>query len=184
MTRKTDKELSFEDRILWSKVARTAKPLPGKAVEDKVGLEEQGALDRGMADFMASGETAPGVPATPVKPPAGPRRIDAPVRAKLAKGRIEIDGKIDLHGLTQGEAYGLLLSFLHRAHSSGRRNLLVVTGKGSSMGSEGVLRRVVPAWLATPAFRGLVHSHSDAARRHGGTGALYIRLRRSGGGLG
>ena len=58
--------------------------------------------------------------------------------------------------------------------------VLVVTGKGSSSKGDGVLRRVVPEWLATPAFRSVVSSHDGAARHHGGGGALYIRLRRQG----
>jgi DNA-nicking Smr family endonuclease len=41
-----------------------------------------------------------------------------------------------------------------------------------------VLRRAVPAWLATGPFRALVSGHSAAARNHGGDGALYVRLRR------
>ena len=104
--------------------------------------------------------------------------FDQPTRDKLAKGRLPIDGRVDLHGMTQGEAHALLLSFLQRAHAGGLRYVLVITGKGSSFGSEGVLRRAVPAWLATPPFRALVWSHDSAARQHGGAGALYVRLRR------
>ena len=108
----------------------------------------------------------------------GPHPFDQPTRDKLSKGRLPIDGRVDLHGMTQGEAHGLLLSFLHRAHAGGLRYVLVITGKGSSFGSDGVLHRAVPAWLSTPPFRPLVGSHDDAARHHGGAGALYIRLRR------
>ena len=86
--------------------------------------------------------------------------------------------------MTQGEAHNLLLSFLHRAYAEGLRYVLVITGKGSSFGSDGVLRRAVPDWLATPSFRMLVSSHDSAARHHGGSGALYIRLRRRSGGGG
>ena len=73
--------------------------------------------------------------------------------------------------MTQGEAHGLLLSFLQRAHAGGLRYVLVITGKGASFGSEGVLKRAVPAWLSTPPFRALVSSHDSAARQHGGAGA-------------
>jgi DNA-nicking Smr family endonuclease len=110
--------------------------------------------------------------------------LDLATRKKLSKGRIPIEGVVDLHGLRQSEAHLLLLSFLHRAHADGRRHVLVVTGKGSSLGSEGVLRRAVPAWLATPPFRALVSAHESAARNHGGAGALYVRLRRQGDGTG
>ena len=71
------------------------------------------------------------------------------------------------------------MSFLSRAHSSGIRYVLVITGKGTSSGGDGVLRRAVPGWLATAPFRALVGSHDHAARNHGGAGALYVRLRRN-----
>jgi len=175
--------LSHEDRILWGRVARSVAPLPGKSVEELAREEEDFAalLDppRPAARLQ---KVEPQEPSATKQPkPAARHGIDLPTRTKLAKGRLPIEGKVDLHGLTQSEAHSLLLSFLHRAYADGRRHVLVVTGKGSSLGSEGVLRRAVPAWLATPPFRALVGGHEEAARRHGGSGALYIRLRRMGG---
>lgn len=180
-----DKELSKEDRVLWGKVARSVTPLPGRPADRTMPEAE---------DFAALLDPAPAPPPRPAaergeppptrqKPggPARPPAIDAPTRQKLARGRLPIEGKVDLHGLTQSEAHTLLLSFLHRAYAGGRRHVLVVTGKGSSLGSDGILRRAVPAWLATPPFRALVSGHELAARRHGGAGAIYVRLRRGGG---
>lgn len=170
------KQLSPEDRILWGRVARSAVPLPGRSFEEMI--EEVAPLDT-VPERPARPAISPPTPAPPPRrTQAHQGRIDSKTRVRLAKGRLPIEGKIDLHGLTQVDAHGLLLSFLHRAYGDGRRFVLVVTGKGSSHGSEGVLRRAVPAWLATPPFRALVHSHEDAARQHGGSGAIYIRLRR------
>lgn len=171
--------LTREDQILWSKVARSVAPMKGKTVP--VEPEEEGDA---FADMVASPELPPVIADAKHQaeilrrqtPQAG--SIDRPTRKKLATGRLSIDAKIDLHGMTQGEAYGTLLSFLHNAYAHGRRHVLVVTGKGASMGSDGILRRQVPAWFSTPAFRGLVSAHEDAARHHGGQGALYVRLRR------
>ena len=112
--------------------------------------------------------------------PAPKHVIDRPTLDKLAKGRVPIEGRVDLHGMSQDEAYFLLHSFLLRAHAGGLRYVLVITGKGSSSGGDGVLRRAVPAWLATAPFRTLVSSHDHASRNHGGSGALYVRLRRQG----
>ena len=89
-----------------------------------------------------------------------------------------LSGRIDLHGLTQGEAHGLLHSFLYRAHANGLRHVLVITGKGSSLGSDGILRQAVPHWFATPSFRPLVSAYEFAHQSHGGDGAIYVRLRR------
>lgn len=186
MSGRRDKKLTREDRILWGKVARSVTPMPGKAAD---------AAEAEPPDFAVLLE-APPVAAKPrgqaspppvFMPPYSPERqpvsraahgIDRTTRTKLAKGRLAIEGKVDLHDLTQSEAHALLLSFLHRAHADGRRHVLVVTGKGASLGSDGILRRAVPGWLATPPFRALVSAHEPAASRHGGSGALYVRLRR------
>jgi DNA-nicking Smr family endonuclease len=177
-----DKKLSDEDRILWNRVAKTAKPLRGKNV----------ALisDPEPADMLAMDQLlTPGIAAAtatvnkqPVRERARAHPFDAPTRNKLSKGRLPIEGRVDLHGMTQSEAHALLLSFLHRAYAEGMRYVLIITGKGSSFGSDGVLRRAVPEWLATPSFRGLVSNHDSAARHHGGAGAIYVRLRRRNGG--
>ena len=104
--------------------------------------------------------------------------LDRPTHRKIAKGRIDIEARIDLHGLTQHEAHGLLYSFLVNAHARGLRHVMVITGKGRSRGSEGILKQAVPHWFSTPLFRMLVSAYEDAARHHGGHGALYVRLRR------
>jgi DNA-nicking Smr family endonuclease len=165
----------LEDRILWEKVARTATPLKGRSVPKSEPAHEPDL----MADIVA--QTSP--PARPSSAP--PRktkphqvRLDEPTHRKLSKGKLPIGGRIDLHGLTQGEAHGLLHSFLHRAHAAGLRHVLVITGKGASFGSDGILRQAVPHWFATPAFRTLVSAYDFAHQSHGGAGAIYVRLRR------
>lgn len=179
MSSRRDRQMSDEDRIVWAKVASTARPLKGRA---------PGAVDK-LVTAMETAE-APAAEAKPVtvaasaeKPAAAHPRppihhFDQQTREKLGKGRLSIDARVDLHGMTQGEAHGLLLSFLQRAHAGGLRYVLVITGKGASFGSEGALKRAVPAWLSTPLFRPLVSGHDHAARQHGGAGALYVRLRR------
>lgn len=181
MSGRSRRELSLEDRILWQRVAKSVTPLAGKGVEDEEAEPDEFAVMLETAQRAAPKRSEPPAPA-PAKPAAAPGHgIDRPTRAKLARGRLPIEGKVDLHGLTQSEAHALLLSFLHRAHADGRRHVLVVTGKGASLGSDGVLRRAVPGWFATPPFRALVSAHEPAAARHGGSGALYVRLRRKGG---
>lgn len=163
------RHLTEEDRVLWSLVAKSARPLKGrKAVE----IAEAPAPEK-KPDPVASMALPQ---ALPPKKQHILHSIDDQTRDKLAKGRLPIEGRVDLHGMRQDEAHALLLSFLGRAYASGVRYVLVITGKGPS--GEGVLKRLVPAWLATPAFRPLVSSHDHAARNHGGSGAIYIRLRK------
>ncbi len=179
MSRRSEKALSDEDRVLWNQVARTATPLKGRK---PVAVEPEPLT---MSDIMAN--IVPEKPARPSPQPepatARPKpllqnALDRPTHDKLAGGRLQIEGRVDLHGMTQDEAYSLLYSFLNRAYANGVRYVLVITGKGSSSGGDGVLRRAVPGWLGTAPFRLLVSSHAHAARNHGGAGALYVRLRR------
>lgn len=174
---RTVKALSDEDRVLWSLVARSATPLKGRAAAAPAPAEAL-SMQEVLADKRPTGPiTPPAVPSAP-STQVVQTRFDRPTHDKVAAGRLPIEGRVDLHGMTQDQAYGLLLSFLGRAHAGGVRYVLVITGKGSSSGGDGILRRAVPAWLATAPFRGLVSSHDNAARHHGGGGAIYIRLRK------
>ena len=98
---------------------------------------------------------------------------------KIKRGRLDVDAKLDLHGLRQDEAQRALTSFLRRAQADGAKVAIVVTGKGQSREEGGVLRRVVPMWLQAPNLRDVVVGFGEAARHHGGEGALYVRIRRA-----
>ena len=169
--------LKPEDRILWDQVRRTAIPLAKSAilsVEMKdmpaffsMELIRQARLKNVKDDDSDRQATLPKLFA-----------FDKPTYRKISRGRVEIEGRVDLHGLYRDEAYSLLLNFLQSARHRGLRHVLVITGKGLSHGSEGVLRQAVPHWLETAPFRQIVSSFDDAPRNHGGKGALYVRLRR------
>lgn len=174
---RADKKLSDEDRVLWNLVAKSATPLKGrKAVEEDT---PRSAADEKSQSGTVKGAAHAAAPVVPPKRQHVMHALDRPTLEKLAVGKLQIEGRVDLHGMTQSEAHALLLSFLQRAHANGVRYVLVITGKGFSSGGDGVLKRQVPAWLSTPPFRALVSSHDLAARRHGGEGALYVRLRRT-----
>jgi DNA-nicking Smr family endonuclease len=98
-------------------------------------------------------------------------------RRRLERGRDEVAATIDLHGLDQARARAALTAFLLRGWAEHRRAILVITGKGAL--GDGVLRRRVPEWLAEPPLRQIVAGLSEAHRRHGGEGAIYVALKRS-----
>lgn len=180
-----ERKLSAEERILWGKVAKTTRAMPGRADEARQFEAEIAAMLAAEEASFRPAE-APAAEVKPVRagapaarPPGSHQPLEKPVKRKLAKGRLPIEARLDLHGLNQAEAHDLLLDFLFRAHDRGMRHVLVITGKGSSMGSDGVLRRAVPLWFAKPEFRFLISSHEWAARHHGGEGALYVRLARA-----
>jgi DNA-nicking Smr family endonuclease len=102
--------------------------------------------------------------------------LDKRTGERFKRGEMAIDAKIDLHGLTQAEAHDKLQSFLTKAADSGKRCVLIVTGKGA--GGWGVLRDSVPRWLNEPAMRRHLLAFAQAQARHGGAGALYALLKR------
>jgi DNA-nicking Smr family endonuclease len=109
------------------------------------------------------------------------------MRRKLMRGRIEIDGTLDLHGMRQNEARSALNRFLTARWTRGDRTILVITGKGlkklddagTQIIERGVLRSMLPIWLAEPGLAPIVAGWDYSAQMHGGEGAFYIRLRRA-----
>ncbi len=180
----TKKGMSSEDRILWGKVARSVRALPGR-LEMLDGFEALLA-DQNDSELVSNKRKPKNKPTQTSAPqaiqqqPAGRHHpIERPVTRKISKGRLPLEARIDLHGLVQSEAHAMLHSFLVRAHERGMRHVLVITGKGSSLGSDGALKRAVPLWFSKPEFRFLISGYEMAARNHGGEGALYVRLKRN-----
>ncbi len=172
------RRLTVEERELWEKLRRSVRPLRPKP---KPLLSRPQTADLQAAPPRAAGEPSKSLAARPpVKPAAPPLvRLEERTRRRLARGLTEIDGRIDLHGMRQERAYSALIGFLRHSQLRGSKLVLVITGKGrESDGGRGVLRHAVPAWLARPDFRDLVVGFEEAGRRHGGAGALYVRLRR------
>jgi DNA-nicking Smr family endonuclease len=178
--------LSEEERVLWESVAKQTKPLrkrsraakPQLAAPD---LETPAAAKAAAAPKLhPPAKRAPRPEVAPAAPPLAP--LGRRERSQLSRGRKEIDARLDLHGMTQTRAHRALSGFLQRAHSDGLTFVLIITGKGRTIGPEserGVLRRQVPQWLSLPEFRSLVVGFEEAHIGHGGEGALYVRIRRS-----
>lgn len=192
MTRKGHRrKLSEEETLLWHRVGRTVTPLRDRPVVSLSAIEDaereflEAMNDKKPATKHPAQETDIKSPVAHDRAPPAPKpkprvepHIDRPTTRKIARGRVAIDARIDLHAMTQDLAYERLYAFLADQRSRGARHVLVVTGKGRSHGSEGVLKRMVPIWLNSGRFAGLVSGYSSASRRHGGEGAIYIRLRK------
>ena len=104
---------------------------------------------------------------------------------RLLKGKMEIEGTIDLHGLTADQAKIKLIAFIDRSYTLGKRLIIVITGKGKHKGYDefqrpinGVLRQSLPNWLSGPSVSDKVLQVTQAQPKHGGTGAFYVYLRR------
>lgn len=173
--------LSEEERALWESVVRQAKPLRNKrrvTTSPAASPTTETPAARAMVQPKVAISVGAPSPKKPMAPPLVP--LGRRERSQLSKGTKEIEARLDLHGMTQARAHRALSGFLHRAHGDGLTFVLVITGKGK-MGAEserGVLRRQVPQWLNQPEFRNVVVGFEEAHIGHGGTGALYVRIRR------
>ena len=107
--------------------------------------------------------------------------IDRSTANKFQKGKMSIDGRIDLHGMTQEVAHNALNAFIEDSWRAGKRCVLVITGKGSradEYGRTGLLRERTPQWLSAPNLRNRILAIHQAQIQHGGAGAFYVLLKR------
>ena len=106
--------------------------------------------------------------------------VDRRTAGRLKRGKLPVEARLDLHGMTQAQAERALARFLADAQAAGLRNVLLITGKGRSKqdSGTGVLRRELPRWLNLPHNRERVVAVTPAQPKDGGEGAFYLRLRR------
>jgi len=173
------RRLSDEEIALWTEVARGVNRRRGAALPAP-STPQPGEPPRPPP---AAAEAPQGRPTKQFAPPLAP--IDRRLKRERARGRGEIDGALDLHGLTQAEAHQALRGFLRHSQARGARLVIVVTGKGGPLDEpggwpheRGVLRRLAPHWLRELDLRSVVLGFEEAGRAHGGAGAVYVRLRR------
>jgi len=164
--------------------------------EDEVALFEAAMGRRKLPEETPpAGERSAGSKTPQPRPYSQPRPrptgIDGRTAEKLRKGALEPDATIDLHGLTESAAHSALVAFVRNASRGGARLLLVVIGKGLKPAApdepfdleldrrtRGVLKVMTPRWLREAELARFVADVRTAHRRHGGSGALYVYLRK------
>ncbi|MDV6332384.1 Smr/MutS family protein [Asticcacaulis sp. 201] len=183
-----------EDLRLWALVTATVRPhttAKPKKQPKPPQPETETITVADMPGEMTAERPRP-VPLTPfklgqaVKPTAGfkitraadqaPDPIEPKRKRRISRERDPIEARLDLHGLNAFAAEARLKAFVQQAYANDYRAVLVITGKG--MAENGILKRYAPEWLADPALSHIVAGISQAHARHGGSGALYVALKR------
>jgi DNA-nicking Smr family endonuclease len=181
------RRLSAEEIELWLSVTKGVKRRPGARPPElpappaeACAVEKSGPMPPRQETRPAAALASPSQ--TVQKQATALAPLERRLRQRLARGKEAPDAAIDLHGMRRHEAFTALKQFLTRAQIEGAKLVLVVTGKGERNSGEseeaGVLRKSVPLWLHAPDYRSIVVGFEEASRPHGGTGALYVRLRR------
>jgi DNA-nicking Smr family endonuclease len=184
--------LSPEEEALWQHVTKDVKAARGKRHVETAPDDNERTIEQ----RLNAGRTQPPASGRPNRSSSSPRQAPLPATLsrrgarKIASGRVEIDARIDLHGMRQSEAHAALRRFLMSCRADGCRTVLVITGKGGALRDatpdavpcertdRGILKRNVPRWLVEPDLAAIVVSFTTAHARHGGDGALYVTLRR------
>jgi DNA-nicking Smr family endonuclease len=187
-----------DDHEVWQYAAATIEPLKrakgrfhpaSDAVKSIASKPKASASERSVAKQPVAPQALKVQPVKDVR--AGVPELalfDRNSVRKIRGGRLEIEARVDLHGMRQHEAHAALKRFLHSCQSRGLRYVLIITGKGKAVGSaashigeadreRGILKRNVPRWLDEPDMRAIVVSFTTAAIQHGGEGAIYVHLR-------
>jgi len=179
------RKLSPGEHDLWRRTVRDVAPLRRPNV-DKTGLPTRPAGgSAGIAPLPHRPSAAPAQRRAQSTAPdvfsAGDPRFDR----HASRGRLPIDATFDLHGHNQASARAALYGFLLEARQRGHRCVLVITGKGAreiaGRKTGGVLQAKLRDWLMEDAFRQHIVRASAAHPRHGGSGAVYLFLKTTGG---
>lgn len=165
------------DRALWEHVTRSVKAYGSAKTLSKSSKPEirktEGSKPKATISKLALPK--PSLP-QPVQQPKGMGGFDRATETKLRRGQLPLEGTLDLHGLTQAEAFSALHQFIHEAVRQEKRTVLIITGKGRRV--EGVLKRMVPQWLEEPGLAAHIVAMTPAHQKDGGSGAFYVRLKK------
>ncbi|SBW08775.1 Smr protein/MutS2-like protein [uncultured Alphaproteobacteria bacterium] len=184
MGRKRPPPITAEDARLWAQVTRDAKPL-GDAPRPEIAADPPRPPDDEPPGFDLPGPRLPAMRPAPgavrrhaILTHGSTANIDKRTAERFKKGEMQIEARLDLHGLTREAAHDALQDFMRDSFERGRRCVIVVTGKGRRSDGVGILRSEVPRWLNEAQLRPLILSFAYAQPRDGGEGALYVFLRR------
>ena len=172
-----------DDANLWQHVTEQVAPLKGRETLH-VDLPEP-ASEQKPKPLRRKKVSQPVKRKSPPKPPpelthSQQPGMDKRNQQRLRQGKLKIDGRTDLHGMTQVQAHKSLGEFIENSWNADKRLVLIITGKGLRPdGATGVLRTAVPRWLNESPNREKILGFSYAAPKDGGEGALYVRLKKN-----
>ena len=187
------RKLRPEERELWKKVADTATPISSAALAATSNLVLPGQKKthplptQSKITAFQVGAKSQFRPVTTYMDPVSKAhlKMDAKSFGKLTRGKLNPEARLDLHGMTTSEAHPILKNFILSSAQLQRRLVLVITGKGKFKPDRGpiperhgILRHSVPLWLLQSHLASVILEVTPAHQRHGGSGALYVYLRR------
>jgi DNA-nicking Smr family endonuclease len=192
------RKLSEEEAELWRKVTAQAERLhpelrmpDANILQDQIQRKPIKEPETRIQQFDVGQSVAARPLPHNLKPALSDRLSQTPVQmdrkafGRMKRGKLVPEGRIDLHGMTLDRAHPALNRFILSAQKSGKRLVLVITGKGRAGHDtgpiptpRGVLKHQVPQWLSMPPLSQAVMQVTEAHISHGGGGAYYVYLRK------
>jgi DNA-nicking Smr family endonuclease len=181
---KPPRGLTAGEAAAWARLAATVKPLaPGRPAPPLVVV---GTTPEPLPAARPKDRVPCAKPLPPLVPPprAAVQTLDSTWDRKLARGTLEPDFTLDLHGHTLDSAHARLDQGLMQAKAMDARVVLLITGKPRPVDAadrghqRGAIRAKVLDWLAAGPHGADIAAVRSAHRRHGAEGALYLVLRR------
>jgi len=178
---------SAEDKALWAEVTKNIEPLKGKTIDSDFDKRPDVTRKKPYRHNVGITQAHEETPRSEIYGSHKSNAIDHRTEQRLRRGQLDIEGRLDLHGMNQNQAYDALLHFIPKSYDSGKRCVLVVTGKGHQRHGDqslleridGVLKQKTPQWLNDIPLSQYVLNVQTAKPKHGGEGALYVLLRRN-----
>lgn len=193
----TRRRLTPEEIELWHKITETAERMHPEAKTaaalPPLPKPKPTKHPKTRFDTFDVGQKVPHRPAPHNLKPAlrdhlnaAPVQMDRKAFQRMKRGKLSPEARIDLHGMYLDTAHPALIRFILNAQASGKRLVLVITGKGKTRPDDGpiptprgVLKHNVPQWLRMPPLAQAVLQITPAHISHGGDGAFYVYLRRT-----
>jgi len=149
------------------------KPPRPAAIPRQSQLDDQRVIDEMADSFHDYAELESGDELLYIRP-----GLQHNLVRKLRRGQLSIERQLDLHGMTVAVAKQALASFLRECEIRGYRCVRIVHGKGrGSRNRQPILKGKLGGWLQQ---RNEVLAYCSARPIDGGTGAIYVLLKRRG----
>lgn len=175
---------------MWRRIAATVTPLERRVAIPRSSPEQVVPAPPSPIEPQAKrlpvriSNPAPAKREPPPRMPDDKLGLDSSWERKIARGGLDPDFSLDLHGSGLDQAYVRLMHGMAQARAMGARVVLVVTGKprpteAADRGTaRGAIRAKIVDWLGASDHAGSIAAIRGAHKRHGGQGALYVVLKK------
>ena len=175
---KTQLNTSDEDNDLWEEFTKTVKklPQPKEPPSAPVYIDE--------VTPSVNYKNIPNIHQLSYLKIGDLKDMDGSIAKRFKRCEYKIEATLDLHGKTENIAYSAVFNFIKQSYMQNKRCVLIITGKGLSQdnddifSSKGKLKERTPIWLNSEELRPLILGFTHPIQSLGGSGALYIMLRK------